>query len=41
LSRAIAATQIGSKAKLMLVRRNDSGREQFDLDVEVERHPSL
>jgi len=39
LSRAIAATAIGSTAKLVLVRRTETGSEQFDLDVEVERHP--
>lgn len=39
LSRAIAATEIGSTAKLVLVRRSDSGSEHFDLDVKVERHP--
>jgi serine protease Do len=40
LSRAIAATAIGSKAKLLLVRENGSGNEEISLDVEVEAHPS-
>jgi serine protease Do len=36
LSRAIAATEIGSTAKLLLVRRNGGGKELIDLDVPVE-----
>ena len=40
LSRAIAATEIGSTAKLVLVRRNADGSEQVALDVKVERRPS-
>jgi serine protease Do len=40
LSRAIAETAIGSKAKLLLVRSNGQGNEQIALDVEVEAHPS-
>ena len=39
LSRAIAATEIGSTAKLVLVRRNSQGKEQLALDVKVERRP--
>jgi serine protease Do len=39
LSRAIAATQIGSTAKLQLVRDNGDGNEQVTLDVKVEAHP--
>jgi len=41
LSRAIAATQIGSTAKLLLVRDGDDGGEkkQITLDVLVEAHP--
>jgi serine protease Do len=42
LSRAIAATEIGSKAKLVLLRDGDSNdREQVVLDIEVERRPLL
>jgi serine protease Do len=40
LSRAIASTEIGSKAKLLLVRTNGDGNEKIALDVEVEAHPS-
>jgi serine protease Do len=42
LSRAIAATQIGSKAKLIVARRNDEPGQyqQVSLDVEVERLPA-
>jgi len=40
LSRAIAATEIGSTATLVLVRRNGKGKEQLALDVEVERRPA-
>jgi len=41
LSRAIAGTQIGSKAKLVLARRNgrNGGKEQLALDVQVEELP--
>jgi serine protease Do len=39
LSRAIAATEIGSTAKLLLVRAGDAGSEQIALDVKVEAHP--
>jgi S1-C subfamily serine protease len=39
LSRAIAATKIGSTAKLVLVRRNGDDNEQLSLDVQVERRP--
>lgn len=40
LSRAIAATEIGSTAKLVLMRHNGDGTEELSLDVEVERRPS-
>jgi serine protease Do len=40
LSRAIAATRIGSTANLVLVRSNKTGREQLDIKVEVERRPN-
>jgi serine protease Do len=40
LSQAIAATNIGSKAKLVLVRHVGSKNEQFSLDVQVERRPA-
>jgi serine protease Do len=40
LSRAIAATEIGSKAKLVIMRHNGDGTEQLALDVEVERRPA-
>jgi S1-C subfamily serine protease len=39
LSRAIAATQIGSNAKLVLVRHASEGSKQITLDVKVEAHP--
>jgi len=39
LSRAIAATEIGSTAKLVLMRRNGKGNEEMSLDIEVERRP--
>jgi serine protease Do len=39
LSRAIAATKIGSTAKIVLVRRSGNGKEQLSLDVPVERRP--
>jgi S1-C subfamily serine protease len=39
LSRAIAATEIGSTAKILLVRQNGKGKEQLALDVKVERRP--
>jgi serine protease Do len=37
LSRAIAATEIGSTAKLVLVRQTDDGKKQLAFDVPVER----
>jgi S1-C subfamily serine protease len=37
LSREIAGTEIGSTAKLVVLRQNGSGKEMLDLDVEVER----
>jgi serine protease Do len=37
LSRAIAATEIGSTAKLVVMRRNGEGNEEVSLDVPVER----
>jgi serine protease Do len=40
LSRAIAATKIGSTAKLVILRHNGDGTEQLALDVEVERRPA-
>jgi serine protease Do len=40
LSRAIAATEIGSTAKMVVLRHNGDGREQLALDVEVERRPN-
>lgn len=40
LSRAIAATEIGSKAKLVLVRQTPDGKKQLSLDVPVERRPT-
>jgi serine protease Do len=40
LSRAIASTAIGSKAKLVLVRATGKEHEEISLDVEVEAHPS-
>jgi serine protease Do len=39
LSRAIAATKIGSTAKLLLVRRNGDDNQQLSLDVQVEQRP--
>jgi S1-C subfamily serine protease len=39
LSRAIAATEIGSTAKLQLVRAGETGKQQLTLDVGVEAHP--
>jgi S1-C subfamily serine protease len=39
LSREIAATEIGSTAKLVFVRRNGTDKEQLAVDVIVERHP--
>jgi serine protease Do len=39
LSRAIAATQIGSEAKLLLVRAGGGANQQITLDVRVEAHP--
>jgi serine protease Do len=40
LSRAIAATEIGSKARLVLVRGASGESKQITLDVEVEAHPA-
>ncbi len=40
LSRAIAATEIGSTAKLVLVRREGEDKKQLSLDVPVERRPA-
>lgn len=39
LSRAIAATPIGSEAKLLLVRESGGENKQITLDVKVEAHP--
>jgi serine protease Do len=39
LSRAIAATKVGSTAKLVLVRRNGEDNEKVALDVQVEQRP--
>jgi putative serine protease PepD len=39
LSRAIAATEIGSTAKLLLVRANGRGKEELAFSVRVERRP--
>jgi serine protease Do len=39
LSRAIAATEIGSTAKLVLVRSDGKDKKQIALDVPVERRP--
>jgi serine protease Do len=39
LSRAIAATAIGSTAKLVIRRHNGEDTEELKLDVEVERRP--
>jgi serine protease Do len=41
LSRAIAATEIGSTAKLVLVRRNGRGKEELAFNVQVERRPEV
>ena len=42
LSRAIAATKIGSTAKLLLLRDHGNGKsEELTLDVKVERRPSM
>jgi serine protease Do len=41
LSRAIAATEIGSTAKLVLVRRNGKDKQQLALEVKVERRPKV
>jgi serine protease Do len=41
LSRAIAATEIGSTGKLVLVRRNGEDKEEIALDVKVELRPLL
>jgi serine protease Do len=40
LSRAIASTEIGSTAKLLLVRQNGKDKKQMTLDVPVERRPA-
>jgi serine protease Do len=40
LSRAIAATEIGSTAKLVLVRQTSDGKKEMSLDVPVERRPT-
>jgi serine protease Do len=40
LSRAIAATEIGSTAKLVLVRANGRGKEEMAFNVKVERRPN-
>lgn len=39
LSRAIAATQIGSSAKLVLVRNESGESKHITLDIQVEAHP--
>jgi serine protease Do len=39
LSRAIAATEIGSTAKVVVLRHNGDSSEQLALDVKVERRP--
>jgi serine protease Do len=39
LSRAIAATEIGTTAKLVLVRRDGDDKKELSLDVPVERRP--
>ena len=41
LSRAIAATEIGSTAKLVLVRQAGKDKKNLELDVKVERKPEL
>src|SRR5262249_29680617 len=40
LSRAIAATEIGSKATLVLVRQTPEGKKELSLEVPVERRPT-
>ncbi len=40
LSRAIAATEIGSTAKLVILRYNGENAEELAVDVEVERRPA-
>jgi S1-C subfamily serine protease len=40
LSRTIAATKIGSTAKVVLVRQNGDSKKQLSLDVPVERRPT-
>ena len=40
LSREIAATEIGTTAKLVLVRLNGNDKQQLSLDVTVERRPA-
>ena len=39
LSRAIAATEIGSTAKLVLVRQSGKEKKNLEFDVKVERKP--
>ncbi len=39
LSRAIASTEIGSTAKLVLLRRKGTGKEEIAVNVAVERRP--
>jgi serine protease Do len=41
LSRAIAATEIGSTAKLVLVRHTDKEKKNLEIDVKVERKPDV
>jgi len=41
LSRAIAATEIGSTAKLVLVRQSGSEKKNLEVDVKVERKPEV
>ncbi len=42
LSRAIAATKIGSTAKLLLLRDHGKSKsEELTLDIKVERRPSM
>jgi serine protease Do len=40
LSRAIAATEMGSTAKLVLIRQTSEGKKQLALNVSVERRPT-
>jgi S1-C subfamily serine protease len=40
LSRAIAATQIGSTAKIVVIRQASGENKEITLDVDVEAHPS-